>query len=135
MRTRDERRRQQGFTLIEMLVVIGIMLILVGIAVPAYNRSVIRAREAALREDVFTLRSVISQYTDDKEKAPQSLADLVTAGYLKQIPVDPITHSAGTWQVQQEDVLDSVYQEDPGITDVHSGSDQISTEGTPYSQW
>jgi general secretion pathway protein G len=127
--------RQRGFTLLEMVVVISIMLVLVSIAVPAYNRSIIRAREAVLRQDLFTLRSVINQYTDDKQKAPQSLDDLVTASYLKQIPVDPFTNSNGTWQVVQEDALMSVDQQEPGISDVHSGSDQLSSEGTAYSQW
>jgi general secretion pathway protein G len=135
--TRRSRRRwrQIGFTLLEMIVVISVMLVLVSIAVPAYNRSIIRAREAVLRQDLFTLRSVINQYTDDKQKAPQSLDDLVTASYLKQIPVDPFTNSNSTWQVVQEDALMSVDQQEPGISDVHSGSDQISSEGTAYSQW
>ncbi len=127
--------RQRGFTLMEMLVVIAIMLILVSIAVPAYNRTIIRAHEAVLRQDLFTLRSVINQYTDDKEKAPQSLSDLVSEGYLKQIPVDPFTRSNTSWQVQQEEVLQSVDQQQPGITDVHSGSSRMSTEGTPYNEW
>ncbi len=127
--------RQRGFTLMEMLVVIAIMLILVSIAVPSYNRTIIRAHEAVLRQDLFTLRSVINQYTDDKEKAPQSLSDLVSEGYLKQIPVDPFTRSNTSWQVQQEEVLQSVDQQQPGITDVHSGSSRMSTEGTPYNEW
>jgi general secretion pathway protein G len=126
---------QRGFTLIEMMVVIAIMLILVGIAVPIYSHTIIRARESVLRQDLFTLRSVIDQYTDDKEKAPQSLDDLVTAGYLKQIPADPFTGSNSTWQVVQEDVLESLDQQEPGITDVHSGSNATSSEGTAYSQW
>lgn len=129
------RNRQTGFTLMEMLVVIAIMLILAGISVPAYTGTIVRAREAVLRQDLFTLRSAINQYTDDKEQAPQSLADLVAAGYIKQIPVDPITHSDGSWQVAQEDVLQSVDQKASGVTDVHSGSDQESSEGTPYSEW
>jgi general secretion pathway protein G len=127
--------RQRGFTLIEMVVVISMILVLVGVAIPAYTRSITRARESALRQDLFTLRSVINQYTEDKEKAPQTLADLMSAGYLKQIPIDPITHSDSSWQVQQEEVLDSVYQDAGGITDVHSGSQLISSEGTPYSEW
>jgi general secretion pathway protein G len=135
MKSRNLRGHQRGFTLMEMMVVIGIMLVLVAVAVPAYTRSIARARESALRQDLFTLRSVINQYTEDKEKAPESLADLISAGYLKQIPVDPITHSENSWQVQQEDVMDSIYQDVSGITDVHSGSEQISSEGTPYSEW
>jgi general secretion pathway protein G len=88
-----------------------------------------------LRDDLFTLRSLIQQYTLDKQKAPQSLDDLVSAGYIKQIPKDPFTGSADTWTTDQEDVLLSVDQQQPGIVDVHSGSSQNSTEGTPYSSW
>ncbi len=135
MRAPNYHARQTGFTLMEMLVVIAIMLILVSIAVPAYNRSITRAREAVLRQDLFTLRSMINQYTEDQEKAPQALSDLVSAGYLKQIPVDPITHSSASWQVQQDGVLLSVDQQEPGIDDVHSGSSRVSSEGTPYSEW
>ena len=129
------RNRQRGFTLMEMMIVISIMLILVGIAIPMYNQTIVRAREAVLRQDLFTLRSVINQYTDDKTKAPQSLDDLITAGYLKQIPADPFTRSNSSWQVQQEDVMQSIDQQEPGITDVHSGSDATSSDGTPYSEW
>lgn len=128
-------RRQQGFTLIEMLVVIAIILILAGMSIPAYTGTIIHAREAVLRQDLFTLRSAINQYTDDKEKAPQALDDLVSGGYLKQLPVDPITHSNGTWQAVQEDVLQSVDQQQLGISDVHSGSDQTGSDGTAYSEW
>jgi len=129
------KRRQDGFTMLEMMVVVSIMLILISIAVPAYNRSIVHARETVLRQDLFTLRSVIDQYTEDRQKAPQSLSDLISAGYLRQIPVDPMTQSNSTWQVVQEDVLQSVDQQEPGISDVHSGSNTTSSEGTPYSDW
>ncbi len=135
MRAYNRRHRQHGFTLMEILVVISITLILVSIAIPAYNRTITRARETVLKQDLFTLRSVINQYTDDKEKAPQSLSDLVSAGYLSRIPVDPFTNSAQSWQVRQEDVLLSVDQQEPGITDVHSGNSRVSSEGTAYSEW
>lgn len=128
-------RAQRGFTLIELMIVISIILILVSIAAPIYSSSITRAREAVLKDDLFTMRSVISQYTLDKQRAPQSLDDLVQAGYLKQIPVDPMTNARDTWTVDQEDVLLSVDQQQPGITDVHSGSSATSSDGTPYSSW
>jgi len=130
-----KRRGQRGFTLIELMIVISIILILVSIAAPIYSSSITRAREAVLKDDLFTMRSVISQYTLDKQRAPQSLDDLVQAGYLKQIPVDPMTNARDSWTVDQEDVLLSVDQQQPGITDVHSGSTATSSDGTPYSSW
>jgi len=132
---RNRNREQRGFTLIELMIVISIILILVSIAAPIYSSSITRAREAVLKDDLFTMRSVISQYTLDKQRAPQSLDDLVQAGYLKQIPVDPMTNARDTWTVDQEDVLLSVDQQQPGITDVHSGSTATSSDGTPYSSW
>src|SRR5579884_1321936 len=132
---RNRNREQRGFTLIELMIVISIILILVSIAAPIYSSSITRAREAVLKDDLFTMRSVISQYTLDKQRAPQSLDDLVQAGYLKQIPVDPMTNARDTWTVDQEDVLLSVDQQQPGITDVHSGSNATSIDGTPYSSW
>jgi general secretion pathway protein G len=126
--------RSRGFTLIEMLIVISLILILISIAVPIYNRSILRAREAVLRQDLFTLRQVISQYTLDKEKAPQSLDDLVSSGYLKVIPADPFTGTAN-WTTEQEDSLMAVDQEEPGIVDVHSASNLTASDGTAYSSW
>jgi general secretion pathway protein G len=129
------RNRNRGFTLIELMIVISVMLILISFAVPAYNQSVLRAKESVLRQNLFTLRSLISQYTLDKQKAPQSLDDLVQAGYLKQIPMDPMTAKNDTWTVDQEDTVMSPEQQETGISDVHSGSSQISTDGTAYSTW
>ena len=129
------RRAGQGFTLVELMVVISIILILVSIAVPIYNQSILRAREAVLRQDLYAMRTVIDQYTMDKGKAPQSLDDLVQAGYLKQIPKDPFTDSSDTWVVEQEDILLSVDQNQPGISDVHSGSEGVGSDGTAYSSW
>jgi general secretion pathway protein G len=127
-------RRSAGFTLLEMMIVISIMVILMSIALPIYSRSVLQARESVLRQDLFEMRSLISQYTLDKQKAPQSLEDLVQAGYIKVIPKDPITNEAN-WEVVQEDVLLAVDQQDPGISDVHSASSQLGTDGTAYSTW
>jgi general secretion pathway protein G len=128
-------KRDRGFTLIELMIVISMILILVSISIPAYNQSILRAKESVLRQDLFELRSLISQYTLDKQKAPQSLDDLVQAGYIKQIPMDPMTGSNSTWTVDQEDTVMSVDQQDPGISDVHSGAAQTSSDGTAYSTW
>src|SRR6266545_4797288 len=92
--------RTRGFTLIEMMIVISMILILLSVAVPLYNQSILRAREAVLRNDLFTLRQVISQFTLDKQRAPQSLDDLVQANYIKQVPRDPFTNRNDTWQLE-----------------------------------
>lgn len=125
-----------GFTLLELMVVLTLILILATLAVPSYQTAIRRAREATLRDDLYTMRSLIDQYTLDKKRPPGSLDDLVTDNYLRGgIPVDPMTDSNQTWQVDYEDVPLSPQQSVPGIVDVHSGSDQISLEGTPYSSW
>jgi general secretion pathway protein G len=128
-------RGAKGFTLIELMIVISVILILISVAIPIYNVSIVRAREAVLHDNLFTMRSLINQYTLDKAKAPQSLEDLVTAGYLKQIPIDPFTNSRDSWVTEQEDVMMSVDQTQTGITDVHSGASATGTNGTPYSSW
>jgi len=127
--------RLAGFTIIELMIVIAIIAILASMAVGRYQRSIWRAKEAVLRNDLFTLRSSIDQYTLDKQKAPQSLEDLVTAGYIKSVPKDPITNSTDTWVTDQEDSLMAIDQTAPGIVDIHSGANSNSTEGTPYSSW
>jgi general secretion pathway protein G len=129
------RKPSHGFTLIELMIVISLIAILVAIAVPNYNQSLLRARESVLRQDLFQLRSLISQYTLDKQKAPQALDDLVQAGYLKQIPNDPTTGKPD-WTVEQEEntVLDP-NQTDTGIDDVHSSSTGVGTDGTAYNTW
>jgi general secretion pathway protein G len=134
MVTRLRTGRNSGFTMLEMMIVMIIMGILLSIALPIYSQAVVRAREAVLRNDLFELRKLISQYTLDKQKAPQSLEDLVQAGYLKEIPKDPMTHEAN-WEPKQEDVLLSIDQQDPGIDDVHSASNAMSSDGTAYSTW
>jgi general secretion pathway protein G len=131
----SHRVRQRGFTLIELMVVISIMVILMSVAIPRYQASILRARETVLRDDLYTLRSVIDQYTLDKQKAPQALQDLVDSGYLKTLPLDPFTNSRESWVPVTDDSIMSPDQSQPGIIDVHSGSDQKSSEGTAYSAW
>src|ERR1043166_3709591 len=134
---RKPARQSRGFTLIELMIVISIMLILISIAVPNFTRSVTQSREAVLRQNLFTLRSLISQYTLDKQKAPQSLDDLVSAGYLKQIPTDPTTGQPD-WapEQQEEDTISSPDQQDEGgIIDVHSASEQVGSNGKAYNTW
>ncbi len=114
------------------MLIIGV---LAAIAIPSYTASVKSAREATLRTDLQVLRQAVDSYTLDKEKAPQSLDDLVQAGYLKEIPKDPMTQSNTTWTPDQDDTLQSVDQTDPGITNVHSGATQAGSDGRPYSEW
>src|SRR6202166_105942 len=134
MARRLRTRGSAGFTLLEMMIVMIVIGILISIAVPIYTTSLLKSREAVLRQDLFTLRSLISQYTLDKQKAPQSLDDLVQGGYIKVIPKDPMTNETN-WEVVQEDVLLTVDQQDPGIDDVHSSSNAIASDGTAYSSW
>jgi general secretion pathway protein G len=130
-----KQRNHQGFTLIELMIVLTIISILVTIALPIANAAILRAKEAVLKSNLFTLRSLIDQYTADKLKAPQSLEDLVTAGYLRAVPKDPITGSADTWQTVTEESTILPEQTEVGIYDLHSGSTAISSEGTPYDTW
>jgi general secretion pathway protein G len=132
------RGLSRGFTLVELLVVIAIIGILVGIAVPQLQKAPIRAKEATLREDLFTFRTCLDQYYADKGKYPDSLQTLVTDKYIRKIPVDPFTKSADTWQVVMEEPDSSETassQEAPGIIDVKSGAKQASLDGSPYNTW
>src|SRR5437588_10349165 len=131
------RRRQcsLGFTLVELMIVIFIIITLVSIAAPMYSQSVVRAKEAVLRQDLYQMRQAIDQYTLDKFKAPQALDDLVSAGYLKILPKDPFTNKADTWQPVMEDILQSIDQTEPGISDVHSGASGTGLDGSPYNSW
>lgn len=129
------KQRSAGFTLIEMILVIAIMGILLALAVPNYRTTVRASQEAVLHDDLFQMRSLIDQYTLDKQEAPQSLDDLVSAGYLRAIPMDPITHSSSSWQTESDDTLMSPDQTQSGIVNVHSGASGVGLDGTPYSSW
>ena len=130
-----DRKQDAGFTLIELMIVMAIIAILMMVAVPRFAAAVRMAREAVLKEDLFTIRGAIDSYTMDKQKAPQSLDDLVQEGYLKSIPEDPMTKSKDTWVTDSGDALHSIDQTDPGIDDVHSGSQESGADGTAYSSW
>ena len=134
-RARRARKRLRGFTFVELMVVLTIMVILITMAIPIYNRSITRAKESVLKNNLFTLRNVIDQYSYDKAKAPQNLQDLVTEGYLQKLPVDPMTGNNQGWRTVMEDASQSVSQSEPGIFDVHSGSDKMSLDGTAYAEW
>ena len=127
-------RGTRGFTLIEMVIVISMILVLLAVALPMYNQSITRAREATLRENLHTLRKLIDQYSLDKKKAPQSIDDLVQAGYLKVVPHD-ITGKTDTWKTEPEDPQNAMDPNQPGISNVRSGSDAASSDGTAYSSW
>jgi general secretion pathway protein G len=135
MRKQLSNRGRVGFTLIELMIVMAITAVLMSIAVPIYTRSIQRSKETVLKNNLFTLRTVIDEYTYDKQKAPQTLQDLVADGYLRQIPMDPITGKNDTWKLIMEDATNTVNQSQPGIFDVRSGSELTSLEGTPYSEW
>ena len=129
------RRKNAGFTLVELMIVMAIIMVLAVVAVPSYIAAMRQAREAVLKEDLHVLRNAIDSFTADKQKAPQSLDDLVQEGYLKSIPDDPMTHSKESWVTETSDSLHSVDQTDPGIDDVHSGSQEQGSNGQPYSTW
>jgi len=117
------------------MIVMAIVVILIGIAVPYYQKSILRARESVLRNNLFTLRQVIDEFSYDRQKAPQSLEDLVSDGYLRSLPIDPMTGTNSTWVKIMEDPNNSASQNEPGIFDVRSGSDKTSLDGTPYADW
>jgi general secretion pathway protein G len=127
--------RRSGFTLIELMIVMAIVVILIATAIPSYQKSLVRAKESVLKNNLFTMRTVIDEYSYDKQKAPQSLQDLVQAGYLREVPRDPITGNNTSWRTIMEDATQAVNATEPGIFDVRSGSDKTSLEGTPYSEW
>jgi general secretion pathway protein G len=133
--SRTARPAEQGFTLLELMIVMVVIGILAAIAIPSYTNSVRNAKEAVLREDLHTMRAAIDSYTVDKQKAPQSLDDLVQSGYLKVMPVDPFTNRSDTWIPAQEDTLMSLDQTQAGIDDVHSGAQMTASDGTSYNTW
>lgn len=132
---RCKGKSESGFTLMELMIVMMIIGILATLAIPSFKSAIKAAQEAVLKEDLRVMRSAIDSYTMDKQKAPQSLDDLVTEGYLKSIPEDPMTKSRDTWQTDVSDSLHSIDQTDPGIDDVHSGSQETGSDGQPYSTW
>jgi general secretion pathway protein G len=132
---RSQRNQEDGFTLFELLVVMTIIAVLAMLAVPSFKGAIKSAREAVLKEDLQVMRSAVDAYTMDKQKAPQSLDDLVQEGYLKSIPEDPMTRARDTWVTDTSDALHSLDQTDPGIDNVHSGSQETGSDGQPYSAW
>ena len=130
------RQETRGFTFIEMMVVVTVIVVLISMAIPMYNRAMIRSKESVLASNLFTLRTVIQHYSYDKARAPHSLQDLVSEGYLRSVPVDPMTGTNQTWQTVMEPPGSGVDQSNPGIFDVKSGSEKTSPlEGTNYSDW
>lgn len=127
----QQANRQRGFTLIEIMVVVAIIVTILSIAVPFYTTAMVRAKESVLQSNLFTMRSVIDQYTYDKEEPPQSLDELVSEGYLREIPIDPFTESRDTWEM----INDAGPTGESGLYDVRSGSDRTALNGTLYSEW
>lgn len=128
-------KAREGFTLVELVIVMLIISVLMMIAVPKYVQSIRLANEAVLKEDLRTMRGAIDSYTVDKQKGPTALEDLVQAGYLQKIPIDPLTKRSDTWMTTQDDAMYSLDQTDPGITNVHSGAQATASDGTSYSTW
>ncbi len=127
-RRRSFGRGERGYTLLELMIVVTIVAILATLAEPVWQESVTKAREASLKQTLFTVRDVLDQYRADHGKYPQAMVEVVSAGYLRQMPSDPFTRSATTWQ-------EIPSESEGGVFDVHSGSPLVGTDGTPYNQW
>jgi general secretion pathway protein G len=125
----------QGLSLLEMMLVVTLILIIASMSAPMYRSSQVRAREAVLREHLFTMRFLIDRFTLDHRRSPAHLKELVTKGYLGRLPTDPFTGSNETWQEVKEPAPVDPTQTSPGIVDVHSGSDALALDGTPYRSW
>ena len=139
IRTGDDsmmaRRASSGFTLIELMIVMALIVVLAGIGLATHTNSQTRAREAVLKEDLFRMRDAIDQYSADRAAYPASLDDLVTGRYLRAIPVDPFTDSADTWQTIMSEMNAADLSAQPGIFDVKSGSDRMAMDGSQYAEW
>lgn len=129
------KRAQRGFTLIELMVVMFVIALLLSIAAPVYQKSIVRSKESVLRGNLSAIRNMIDEYTIDKQKAPDSLDDLVSEGYLRQVPLDPMTNSNQTWKTVMEETAVGGSTSAPGLFDVHSGSDKKALDGTNYADW
>ncbi len=129
------RPAEQGFTLLELMIVMVVIGLLAAIAIPSYTNNIRNAKEAVLKEDLHTMRTAIDSYTVDKQKGPDSLDDLVQSGYIKTMPVDPFTRRSDTWMPDQGSSMSTVDQIQSGIDDVHSGSQLTGSDGTSYSTW
>ena len=127
--------RPEGISLLEMMLVVNLILIVASISVPVYRTVLVRAREAVLRDHLYSLRAQIDEFTRGYGRAPLRLQELVEKNYLGRLPTDPFTGSNETWQETMEDAPLSPTQKSLGIIDVHSGSDDLSLDGTPYSSW
>jgi general secretion pathway protein G len=133
MERRIPNGKRRGFTFVELMVVITIIVILITMAIPIYSKTILHSKESVLANNLFTLRTVIDNYTYDKQKAPQSLQDLVSEGYLREVPIDPMTGTS-QWRTIQEPGGQAVSQSEPGIYNVKSASDKVGLDGIPYGE-